>query len=132
MFRGNRWMRPLPLLFAFAANLHSQTKLTSGVPVQFVINTNFAVVLNAKNGYVIPIPPDPISLEVNVELAPFTSSVYVFVRCGKDIGGANNNDPVYDTIGSTSGGIATVVLNRPNGGADGSCYIAMEPRATGA
>lgn len=132
MFRGNLWMRLLPLMFAFAANLHSQTKLTSGVPVQFVINTNFAIVLNASNGYVIPIPPDPIALEVKVELAPFTSAVYVFVRCGKDIGGANDNDPVYDTIGSTANGVATVVLNRPNGGADGSCYIAMEPRATGA
>src|SRR5258708_14978336 len=131
MLPGNLWMRILPLMFAFAASLYSQTKLTSGVPVQFVINTNFAIVLNAKNGCAIPIPSDQIALEVKVELAPFTSAVYVFVRCGQDIGGANNNDPVYDAIGSTTNGVATVVLNRPNGGADGSCYIAMEPRATG-
>ena len=119
------------LVFLFAASPYGQTKLTSGTPVQFLINTIYAVVLNGKNGFVIPIPSDPIQLEVNVELAPSTSGVYVFVRCGKDIGGANDNDPVYDTIGGTSNGAASVVLNRPAGGADGNCYIAMEPTATG-
>jgi uncharacterized protein (TIGR03437 family) len=119
------------LVFLFAASLYGQTKLTSGTPVQFLINTIYAVVLNGKNGYVIPIPADPIQLEVNVEIAPATSGVYVFVRCGEDIGGANDNDPVYDTMGGTANGAVTVVLNRPAGGADGNCYVAMEPTSTG-
>jgi len=118
-------------VFAFAASLHGQTTLTSGTPAQFLINTIYAVVLNGKNGFVIPIPSDPIQLQVDVELAPYTSSVDIFVRCGQDIGGANDNDPVYDTMGTTAIGKATVVLNRSAGGADGNCYIAMEPTATG-
>jgi uncharacterized protein (TIGR03437 family) len=119
------------LVFFFAASLYGQTKLTSGTPVQFLINTIYAVVLNGKNGYVIPIPSDPIQLEVNVEIAPATSGVLVFVRCGQDIGGANDNDPVYDTIGGTSNGSLTLVLNRPAGGAEANCFVAMEPTSTG-
>ena len=122
--------RVLTLVFVLAASLHGQTQLTSGTPVQFLINTDFAVVLNGKNGYVIPIPSNPIQLQVDVELAPYTSSVD-FVRCGQDIGGANDNNPVYDTLGFTINGTATVVLNRPNGGSEGNCYIAMEPTETG-
>src|SRR5271170_2624848 len=95
------------IVFLFAASLHGQTKLTSGTPVQFLINTIYAVVLNGKNGYVIPIPSDPIQLEVNVELAPATAGVYVFVRGSQVIAGANDNDAVYDTIGGTSNGTLT-------------------------
>src|SRR5580693_5452263 len=126
MFRGK-----LLLVSAGAISLYGQTKLTSGVPAQFLINTIYRVILNGGNGFVIPIPSDPIALEVKLELAPYTSSVNVYVRCGQDIGGANIDVPVYDANASTINGVATVVLNRPNGGADGNCYIATEPTATG-
>ena len=126
MFRGK-----LLLVFAGAISLYGQTKLTSGVPAQFLINTIYRVILNGGNGFVIPIPSGPIALEVKLELAPYTSSVNIYVRCGQDIGGANIDVPVYDENATTINGVATVVLNRPSGGADGNCYIATEPNATG-
>jgi uncharacterized protein (TIGR03437 family) len=110
-----------------SGRLLGQTQLTSGVPVQFLINTLYRVVLNGKNGYVIPIPSNPIQLEVKVEMAPATAGVLVYIRCGQDIGGVAANNPVYDTVGPTLNGLATIVLERPNGGADGNCYVALEP-----
>ncbi|HTR37966.1 MAG TPA: hypothetical protein VMH80_18785 [Bryobacteraceae bacterium] len=122
----------LNILLASAGALYGQIQLRSGVPVHFLVTEIYAVILNGANGYVIPIPPGPIELSVDVQIAPPTAALQVFVRCGQDVGGANNNSPVFDTTGITVNGTANLYLARPNGGADGNCYIAFEPSKTAA
>ena len=121
--------RIVGILIASAAGLFGQTTLTPGVPVPFYLAQNGSV-MNGKNGYVIPIPSDPIQITGSVQIAtalgPNIPDVGVYLRCGTDVG--NNNGVVtYDTIGETDqNGNAILFLSRPAGGADGNCYVAFQ------
>ena len=119
--------RYVVLAIGSAIGLYGQTKLTAGVPVAFLLPTNTGAILNGSIGYVLPIPSDPISLTVNVQIIPVTAAVGVYLRCGTDVGGANTGVAVFDTQGETdNNGQATLFLARPTGGTAGNCYIAMK------
>ena len=118
----------LPIL---AAHLAAQTQLTSGVPVGFTVNETFAVLLNGKNGYVIPVPSDPFEMTIQVQIAPTDSQMAVYARCGVDVGGAATNSPVYDAMNYTINGTANLLLVQPSQNTNQNCYVAMEAHTQG-
>jgi uncharacterized protein (TIGR03437 family) len=99
------------IVIGSAVSLYGQTNLTSGGPVPFYLTSSDAI-LNGRNGYVIPIPGDPIELTVNVQIAnPTNTAVNGYLRCGTDVGGANVGVAVFDTQGRTdNNGKANVFL----------------------
>ena len=121
----------LAVASVFAASVYGQTKLTSGVPVAFSLTGIYAVLENGSHGFVIPVPSDPFAMNVNVLVAPTDAIAAVYVRCGTDVGGANDNNPVYDTMAYAENGSANLFLAQPASNTDGNCYIALERNNTG-
>jgi uncharacterized protein (TIGR03437 family) len=120
--------RIVVILIASAAGLFGQTTLTPGVAVPFSIAPTGAV-MNGKNGFVIPIPSDPIQITGSVQIAtapgPKIPVVLIYLRCGTDVGAGGN--AVYDTVTAADlNGKAIFFLSRPAGGADGNCYVALQ------
>lgn len=128
----NSLTRVFTILFALAVSVFGQTALTSGVPAPFTLTGNFAVLENGSHGFVIAAPSDPFELTIGVVIAPSVAIVAVYARCGVDVGGANNNNPVYDTMAFTNlVGTANLFLAQPAGTASGKCFVALERNGTG-
>src|SRR6516164_7994603 len=91
-------LRAALLVAGLSTGLCAQTTLMSGVPVQFYLTANSAAILNGRNGYLIPVPADPVGLVVNAQITPPDSGVNIYVRCGSDVPG---NGSAFDTMAGT-------------------------------
>jgi hypothetical protein len=117
-------LRAALLVAGLSTGLCAQTTLRSGVPVQFYLTANSAAILNGRNGYLIPVPADPVGLVVNAQITPPDSGVNIYVRCGSDVPG---NGSAFDTMAGTGlNGTINQFLARPMGGTAENCYIALQ------
>ena len=129
-FRKQKTTRFLTLIAALeaASGVHAQTQLTPGVPAQFLETTIFNVLLNGRNGFVIPVTADPLEVAINVVVAPSTVTFAVYARCGSDVGGTVGA-VVFDAAAYTVEGVANLFIERPAGGTAGNCYVALNPQS---